>query len=577
MRAVLATLALTPLAALAACGPSDNEGGCKDTLVAGDLVITEVFADYAAPMGGTGADEGKEWFEVYNASDRPIELAGLAIIHGRPDGSATPKQHLVTSITVAPGQYLTLGNSVKDLLPAYIDYGYGADLGDLFNTDGGKLELRCGTSLIDEATYESVRSGHSRQLTSAMAPDYTLNDSATNWCEAKDSEFEANNFGTPGTDNDCRPIVIGQCNDLNGPRDAIPPAVGQLVITEVMPSPGAVSDTTGEWFEAVALASFDLNGIGLDRAGDTANPSIIESTDCLPVNAGDHVVFAKSLDPLMNGGLPEAAVKGRFTFSMVGGSVATPGDVQILHDGTVIDAMTYIRSASGKALQLDPDLVDPASNDEPSNYCDATTPYGAGTDTGTPGAPNTQCTLLPPAGMCDDGGTLRAIVKPAAGQLVISELLADPAGTDTTREWVEITNTGATAFDLNGLTLGRASGSGTPVSAAKCISIAAGGFGLFARSNDPALNGMLPTPDATFAVSLVNTNGDIQVRDGMTVLDAISYTNMIASGLSRQLDPDSLDATMNDNASAAPWCPGATPYGDNQNQGTPRAANAQCP
>ena len=44
--------------------------------VAGDLVITEVFADYEAPPGGTGTDAGKEWFEIYNASDRPLVAQG---------------------------------------------------------------------------------------------------------------------------------------------------------------------------------------------------------------------------------------------------------------------------------------------------------------------------------------------------------------------------------------------------------------------------------------------------------------------------------------------------------------------
>src|SRR6478736_5238462 len=33
---------------LAACGPDSPSGACKDTLLPGDLVITEVFADFAA-------------------------------------------------------------------------------------------------------------------------------------------------------------------------------------------------------------------------------------------------------------------------------------------------------------------------------------------------------------------------------------------------------------------------------------------------------------------------------------------------------------------------------------------------
>ena len=86
MRAANVLLVLV-VAALAACGPTDPEGTCKDTLLAGDLVITEVFADYKAAAGGTGTDDGKEWFEIYNASDRALELEGLTIVHSRPDGS----------------------------------------------------------------------------------------------------------------------------------------------------------------------------------------------------------------------------------------------------------------------------------------------------------------------------------------------------------------------------------------------------------------------------------------------------------------------------------------------------------
>ncbi|MDB4962401.1 MAG: Hemolysin-type calcium-binding region, partial [Myxococcales bacterium] len=127
-------------ALLAACGPDAKTGDCTDDLISGDLVITEVFADSKAPPGGSGTDEGKEWFEIYNASDRAVELAGLTITHSRPDGSRA-KAHVVKDVTIAPGQFFTLGNSASDLLPAYIDYGYSADLGDFFNTDGGKLAL----------------------------------------------------------------------------------------------------------------------------------------------------------------------------------------------------------------------------------------------------------------------------------------------------------------------------------------------------------------------------------------------------------------------------------------------------
>jgi len=203
--------------------------------------------------------------------------------------------------------------------------------------------------------------------------------------------------------------------------------------------------------------------------------------------------------------------------------------------------------------------------------------YGAG-DLGTPGVDNAQCTLLPPAGMCDSGGFVRKIVKPAPGQLVISEFLANPANvtgaTDAQREWFEIANTGATSFDLNELAVGRVGATGAPVRSARCIIVPPRGYAVFARSNDPAANSMLPAVNATFSFGLVDTGGDIQVSDGATVLDVVRWAS-VTSGVTRQLDPAHLTATDND--VAASFCAGTAPYGDLTNKGSPGAANSPCP
>lgn len=574
---------------LAACGPDDTSGPCKDNLVAGDLVITEVFADYAAPTGGTGTDDGKEWFEIYNNSDRPLSLKGLTIVHSRPDDSKA-SSHTMTDVTIAPGQFFTLGNSTSDLVPPYVDYGYSASLGDMYNSGGGKLALRCGDSEIDAAVYDSVKSGRSRQLSNASPPDYTTNDDLAAWCEAKDTEFEANNFGTPGEDNDCAPVVAGACSDSGQMRAVVSPAAGELVITEVMPSPSKVSDTAGEWFEAKALASFDLNGLGLDRAGDSSNPNVINSPMCLHVDAGQYVVFAKSLDDTMNGGI--AGAIATFGFSMVAGSASSPGDVQIVAGTTVIDATTWTKSTNGKALQLDPDITDAISNDDAANFCDATAAYGLG-DLGTPGKDNDQCTMLPPAGMCDDNGTLRAIIKPAAGALVITEIMPNPVVETTAgQEWFEITNTGTAAFDLNDLGIDRANDTRAPdrINSPTCKSLAPGAFALFARSAAADKNGMLPAVDATFGFAMPNsgtkngdviTPADVQVVDPATcattspfactgIYDSVPYTTS-TDGVSAQLKSGMYTTTDND--SQANFCPGITPYGDLTNKGTPKAAN----
>jgi len=180
------------------------------------------------------------------------------------------------------------------------------------------------------------------------------------------------------------------------------------------------------------------------------------------------------------------------------------------------------------------------------------------------------------SGFCLDGVVPRPVATPTAGALVITEFLANPAGTaDAQREWFEIMNTGATAFDMNGLELARGGVAGNLISTTTCKPVPAGGFALFARSADPALNGLLPPVDDTFAFSLPDSNGSIEVRNGATILDAITWTTGIVSGQSKQLAPGFLTVIGNDTTTN--FCNSTVPYGDNTNTGSPKVGNTPCP
>ncbi|MEP6864446.1 MAG: lamin tail domain-containing protein [Deltaproteobacteria bacterium] len=539
----------------AACGPTPSTSSCKQAFIVGDLVITEVFADYQAPTGSS-ADTGNEWFEIYNNTDEPAELQGLTISHSRPDGS-NKLSHVMREVTIAPGQYFVLGNAEHHEEPAYVDYGYGKELGELFNTDGGKLALACGANEIDSAQYASVKPGHSRELSSAVAPDYTTNDDLANWCQDSETEFVAGNFGTPASENDCQPVVIGACMDGGVMRDTVPPNIGDLVITEVMPKPKLVSATLGQWFEVQAVKDVDLNGVGLDRANDlNVPPQLIDAADCVHLQAGGYAVFARNTDPAQNGGVTAAA---GFSFSL--NPPANP-DVQLVYGSSIIDSVEWDTSTSGASLALDPKFDDAASNDDPLNFCNGSTPYNT-MDMGTPGAPNPTCPIVVGPGQCLDHGTPRAIVKPAAGQLVISELMPNAAGTgtDPTQEWFELANIGTAAFDLNGLGLKGSSATINVINSPDCKPVAAAGFALFAHNTDPATNGGLPAVDATFTFALSTT---LSVLDGATVLDAVTLVNpQPADGVSRQIKPMLCDSPKQANHK----------YGTLENYGTPRATN----
>lgn len=204
---------------------------------------------------------------------------------------------------------------------------------------------------------------------------------------------------------------------------------------------------------------------------------------------------------------------------------------------------------------------------------------------GSPGAANAQCATIAPPGMCMGTSGLRSIVKPPAGKLVITELMINPNDESTAgaQEWIEITNTDTAAFDINGLGIDQAATTRVPdvIMSSDCKSIAGGGHALFLHTIDSTKNGMITAYDATYGFTLSNSGGDVQILDGTTVLDAVTWGNVTAASYdskSLQLDPDYYDATMNDmlTGTGTKWCVGATPYGSNLNSGTPGADNAQC-
>lgn len=573
MDAIIRTRLVVGLIAalVSACGDDGGSSNQCSSLLPGDLVITEVFSDPDGP------DEGAEWFELYNAGTKAVTLSGITVAHSRGDGTMRDAT-VLGSVTVAAGDFVVLGNTLGDLAPAWVDIGYADGLGDLYNTGTGRIALQCGTDELDAITYAAGRSGRSHQLDGGQAPDYTINDDLEQWCNASnaaENEFSPKNFGTPGAVNeDCQIIVPGMCDDGVSLRPIMAPLAGDLVITEVMTNPAAVSDALGEWFEVQATRDVDLNGLQLDRMADSSGADELVAEACLHVTAGTNLVFARSVDAGVNGGLPR--VDGVFGFTVVSGSSAEPGDIALLHGGTLIDAVTWTSSRTGKALQVDPDSANATANDVAANFCDAIDTYGEG-DLGTPGAPNAQCPLVAPPGSCLDGTTPRALVTPVPGDLVITEVMPSPnAVSDTSGEWFEVIAT--RDVDLNGLGLDRASDTANPnvVSSAACLRLANGQRAIFARSTSPDANGGLPAVTAAFTFSLTTgtttTPGDVQIVYDGEVLDAVTWTGS-TSGASLQLDPDFTNTADNDLETS--WCDGATAYGAGD-LGTPLAANAQC-
>ena len=559
-----------------ACGT--NEADLCSGRKAGDLVITEVLNN---PAGG---DTGNEFIEFTNKTAQDIKLAGVNVYIQKADGGTGFKQHVIRTGTIPAGGYFTLGDVRSGPLPDWLNYSYGDSLGAIPN-ESLVVGLKCRDTLIDEVTLLAPsETSHAWQLNGALPPSASDNDTATNWCSAPASFGTAGSFGSPGQANpECGAVVVsGTCLDNGSSRPVVFPSPGQLIISEVMADPKAVTDGNGEWLELSASADVDLNGLIL-QSGKSKNT--LASAQCLRVPKDSYAVLAHSTDPLVNGGLPSVLATFSVSLTNAGGTL-TLG----LADAGV-DLATYPAAIAGVAAQLDPSRsADTAANDDPAAFCRATVRYGSADagDFGTPGAANTACPPVIDMNSCvdPDTQTTRAIVKPAVGDLVITEFMANPKAVgDDNGEWFEVLV--KAAVDLNGLSLGTEGTSMSTVTSTTCLRKNAGDYALFARSLDTSVNGGLPDVAGKFTYDLANSGTKkIVVKSGTTVVDEISYTTSV-DGASTQLNPLSLDAVANDSATNFCTTPAGTVYGtpvtladggtQTSDRGTPGVANVACP
>jgi hypothetical protein len=171
-------------------------------------------------------------------------------------------------------------------------------------------------------------------------------------------------------------------------------SAGDLVITELLKDPSAVSDTTGEWFEVTNITSTDIRMCAGWEAYDDDVDSFLFVSDIF-VPAGASVVFGRSATTSATGGI---TVDYNFGSGM---QLANGADEIVLYfddpDGTPFEMsrVEYLDGpawpdTAGKSISLDPDFTTETDNDSVGNWCHGTTTFGAG-DVGTPGDVNDEC------------------------------------------------------------------------------------------------------------------------------------------------------------------------------------------
>lgn len=173
------------------------------------------------------------------------------------------------------------------------------------------------------------------------------------------------------------------------------PNAGDLIVTEFMPDPDAVSDQRGEWLEFYNTTDTDI-----DLSDHTIEDLDydIAALDGLSIAAGAYIVVCVEDDPTQNGGVTCDVEVRRPSYGTCSGTDCmllgnSDDEIILLNPAGTVDEVQYAESwvNAGEATGLDPGLFDDVSNDSKSSWCAQSSSITSGGDRGTPGSANDGC------------------------------------------------------------------------------------------------------------------------------------------------------------------------------------------
>ncbi len=429
-----------------------REGACVVRIDPGDLVVTEFLAD------ATGSDDGLEWIEIYNASDRTLELEGMVV---RDDDSDAITVAAPTA--VGAGAYVVLAEELTSA-PDRVGYAWGTGANLTIGNTADEIVLEFGGLVIDRVAYDEaaepvaweIPGGQSLSLDGGvLAADG--NDDPTQWCPGEGDYGIVGATGTPGLANPPCPY----CGD--GTVD-----------------PGEECD----------------DGNNDDGDGCTS-------------------VCTSEVDPCEG--------------------VTCESPPAAFCDETISNVATLPGECVEGACRYETVVTDCATT---GRFCEE----------------GVCVTLLDP------------------GDLVITEFIANPDGTDTGFEWFEVFNAAGHELALGGVVI---RDDGTNSFTVSGVTIAADSWFVFGRRAEAAPGRVGFAWETAGSFTLTNDADEIVIMQGTTEIAAVRYDSITGdwsipngAALARTPEPASPDAS-----DPANWCVSAGDYGVGVNTGSPGAAN----
>jgi hypothetical protein len=173
--------------------------------------------------------------------------------------------------------------------------------------------------------------------------------------------------------------------------------------------------------------------------------------------------------------------------------------------------------------------------------------------------------------------------KPSPGELLISEVMYNPIGSEPGGEWLEVVSRATGPRSLSGLTLVDAAGRTHVIGAG--VVLDAGAYALLVRSIATATSLKVPAaailyeygtgvPDNAGVLLSNSANGKISIVNGQTVLAQVPYGGWFTQTGGSSVQLGSLDYATS--TAQASWCLSQTPWTTGSDKGTP-GGPSDCP
>jgi hypothetical protein len=264
---------------------------------------------------------------------------------------------------------------------------------EITNPDGSnattvEIDLDGASTAINGTDFSTITFPYTLTFPAGSSASQCLTFTITDDGDTELDETIVLNLQNPAGGNSAELGTITQHTLTIDDNDIICPSVGDLIFSEIMQNPNAVSDANGEWFEVYNTTASPIDLYAMEIIDDDHPTEGFAIATSLIIPANGYLVFATNANTATNGGLTPDYAYDYANLTLGNGL----DGLTIQCSGTILDIVVWdggpvFPDPSGASMSLKVAFLNATDNDNGANWETAVYSYGDG-DLGTPGCSN---------------------------------------------------------------------------------------------------------------------------------------------------------------------------------------------